>query len=267
VLIIRDVGSAVPTEVVASAVRRHTRRVSQNIYDDPLFYDAYRRLPRSEHGLEGAPEWPTVARLLPELDGRDVADLGCGFGAFARWAAERGARVDAFDLSQRMLARAAELTPGGATINYQRADLDQLELPAAAYDVAYSALTLHYLSDLPRLLAIVHRALRSDGSLVLTVEHPIYTAPTTTDFHEVDGRRIWPLDRYGEEGTRRRDWLAPGVHKQHRTFGTWINSLVDAGFTVQRVIDWRPSPEQIADQPRLAEEVERPMFLIVAAGR
>jgi len=241
--------------------------VTQNIYDDPDFYDAYRRLPRSEHGLEGAPEWPTVARLLPEMNGRDIADLGCGFGAFARWAAEHGARVDAFDLSRRMLARAGELTPEGTAINYHRADLEELELRAAAYDVTYSALTLHYLSDLPRLLAVVHRALRPDGSLVLTVEHPIYTAPTTTDFQDVDGRRIWPLDRYGEEGARRSDWLAPGVRKQHRTVGTWINSLVDTGFTVQRVIDWRPSPEQIAAQPRLAEEVERPMFLIIAAGR
>jgi SAM-dependent methyltransferase len=241
--------------------------VSQNIYDDPDFHDAYRRLPRSEHGLEGAPEWPTVAELLPEMDGRDVVDLGCGFGAFARWAAEHGARVDAFDLSRRMLARAAELTPGGAAITYQRADLEALELRTGAYDLAYSALTLHYVVDLPRLLATLHRALRSDGSLVLVVEHPIYTAPTTIGFAEVDGRRIWPLDQYGVEGARRRDWLAPGVLKQHRTFGTWINCLVDAGFNVHRVVDWRPSAEQIATRPDLAEEVDRPMFLIVAAGR
>ena len=67
--------------------------MSQNIYDDPDFHDAYRRLPRSRHGLEGAPEWHTVAELLPEVDGRDVVDLGCGFGAFARWAAEHGCLV------------------------------------------------------------------------------------------------------------------------------------------------------------------------------
>lgn len=241
--------------------------MSQNIYDDPDFHDAYRRLPRSEHGLEGAPEWPAVAGVLPAMDGLDVVDLGCGFGAFARWAAEQGARVDAFDLSQRMLARAAELTPAGAAITYQRADLDELELHAGAYDLAYSALTIHYLTDLPRLLGTVHRALRSDGSLVLTVEHPLYTAPTDVEFVEVDGRRVWPLDRYGEEGARQRDWLAPGVRKQHRTFGTWINCLIDAGFTVRRVIDWRPSTEQIAAQPALAEEADRPMFLIVAAAR
>ena len=241
--------------------------MSQNIYDDPDFHGAYRRLPRSEQGLAGAPEWPTVAGLLPVLTGLDVVDLGCGFGAFAREAAELGARIDALDLSERMLARAAELTPDGAAITYRRADLDELELRAAAYDLAYSALTLHYVTDLPRLLATVHRALRPGGSLVLTVEHPIYTAPTTVDFADVDGRRVWPLDRYGEEGARTRDWLAPGVRKQHRTFGSWINSLVDAGFAVRRVIDWRPSSEQIAAQPDLADEVDRPMFLIIAAER
>ena len=237
------------------------------MYDDPGFHGAYRQLPRSTHGLGGAPEWPTVAGLLPQLDGRDVVDLGCGFGAFARWAAEQGARVDAFDLSRLMLTRASELTADGAAITHHRADLDELELCAAAYDLAYSALTLHYLRDLPRLLATVHRSLRSGGSLVLTVEHPIYTAPTSINFTQVDGRRVWPLDHYGEEGERRRDWLAPGVCKQHRTFGTWINSLVDAGFTVERVIDWCPSEEQTAARPDLADELDRPMFLIIAAGR
>lgn len=215
--------------------------MSQNIYDDPDFHDAYRRLNRSVHGLDGAPEWPTVASLLPALTGRAVVDLGCGFGAFARWAAEQGACVDAFDLSARMLARAAELTPDDAAITYQRADLDELELRAGAYDLAYSALTLHYLADLPRLLATTHRALRPGGSLVLVVEHPVYTAPSTIEFAQVDGRHVWPLDRYGEEGPRRRDWLAPGVVKQHRTLGTWVNSLLDAGYTLQRVVDWRPS--------------------------
>jgi SAM-dependent methyltransferase len=251
----------------ADVARRHTARVSQNIYDDPDFHSAYRSLPRSEHGLDGAPEWPTVAAMLPDVTGRDVVDLGCGFGAFARWAAEHGAHVHAFDLSQRMLGRAVELTADGASIDYQRADLDELELRPAAYDLAYSALTLHYLSDLPRLLATVHRALRPGGSLVLTVEHPIYTAPTSIDFVEVDGRRVWPLDQYGNEGARRRDWLAPGVLKQHRTVGTWVNTLVDAGFSVGRVIDWCPSVEQVEARPGLADEVDRPMFLIVAAGR
>jgi SAM-dependent methyltransferase len=242
--------------------------VGQNIYDDPDFHAAYRGLPRSERGLSGAPEWPAVEALLPALAGRDIVDLGCGFGAFARWAAEEGAaRVDALVVSHRMLERARELTPAGVPVRYSRADLDLVELPRSAYDLAYSALVVHYLTDLDRFLTTVHDALRPGGSLVVTTEHPVYTAPTDPRWLEDGGRRVWPLDRYGEEGERVRDWLAPGVRKHHRTFGTLVNAVVDAGFTLRRVVDWRPDQAQLRADPDLAEEVDRPMFLLLAADR
>lgn len=242
--------------------------MSQNIYDDPQFQAGYRRLARSEEGLAGAPEWPTVRAMLPDLGGRDVVDLGCGYGAFARWAAEQGAAaVHALDLSEQMLLRARELTGPSVVVTYTRADLDTLDLPEAAYDVAYSALVLHYLDDLPRFLATVHGALRPGGRFVLTCEHPVYTAPTEAGWIEREGRRTWPLDRYGEEGERARDWLAPGVRKQHRTLATLLNSFLDAGFVVRRVAESVPSPEQVAAEPALAEEVDRPTFLMAALDR
>jgi predicted RNA methylase len=42
--------------------------------------------------------------MLPPLEGARVLDLGCGFGAFARWARAMGAaRVLGVDRSKRML--------------------------------------------------------------------------------------------------------------------------------------------------------------------
>jgi hypothetical protein len=81
------------------------------------------------------------------------------------------------------------------------------------------------------------------------------------------GRKSWPVDSYSVEGERTTDWLAKGVVKHHRTIGTTLNTLIDTGFAIDRVIEWRPTPEQIAQQPELDEEKERPMFLIVAANR
>ncbi|WP_397386721.1 class I SAM-dependent methyltransferase [Pseudomonas donghuensis] len=49
---------------------------------------------------------------------------------------------------------------GYSQLGRSRADLDTLELPKAAFDLAYSSLTLHYIDDLPRLFANVHAALR-----------------------------------------------------------------------------------------------------------
>jgi SAM-dependent methyltransferase len=242
--------------------------VSQNIYDDPGFQAAYRLLPRSEHGLGGAAEWPVVDSMLPDLSGRDVVDLGCGYGAFARWAAERGAaRVDAYDLSEEMLARARELTPGDSVVDYRRADLAELALPEASYDLAYSALVLHYLPDLSRFVETVHASLRPEGAFVFTTEHPVYTAPSEPRWIDDHGGRVWPLDRYADEGERVRDWLAPGVRKYHRMLGTNLTTLLEAGFLLDRVVDWSPTSAQIEADPDLAEEADRPMFLLVAAHR
>lgn len=241
--------------------------MSQNIYDDSGFESAYRRLDRSERGLEGAPEWPDVREMLPPLAGREIVDLGCGYGAFARWAAAEGAaRVDAYDGSTRMLARARELTDHDA-VHFHHADLAEVELPGSSYDVAYSALVVHYLADLSRFVGQVSAALRPGGVLVVTTEHPVFMAPTTPRWIEDDGRRVWPLDRYGDEGERVTDWLAPGVRKFHRTLGTTLTTLAEAGFGLDRLIEWRPTRAQVADDPGLAEEVDRPMFLLLAAHR
>lgn len=54
--------------------------MAQNIYDDPCFFAAYSRLPRSQQGLDAAPEWAALHAMLPPLAGLRVLDLGCGFG-------------------------------------------------------------------------------------------------------------------------------------------------------------------------------------------
>jgi len=146
--------------------------MTQNIYDNETFFEGYARLPRSVAGLDGAPEWPALRALLPELKGRRVLDLGCGFGWFCRWARQAGASlVQGIDVSEKMLARARAETPDAA-VAYTRADLEQLELPPESFDLVYSSLAFHYIENLDGLLSQVHRALVPGGSLVFSVEPP-----------------------------------------------------------------------------------------------
>jgi SAM-dependent methyltransferase len=242
--------------------------LAQNVYDRPEFFDGYSRMDRSVRGLDGAPEWPAIQMLLPELRRKRVVDLGCGFGWFARWAMTQGAaQVLAVDLSENMLSRArAETADPG--VRYLRADLESLELPEDTFDLAYSSLALHYVEGFGRLVGDVFQALVSGGRFVFSIEHPIFMASTspgwlTTD----DGGRTWPVDHYAIEGPRITDWLAKGVRKQHRTLGATLNSLIDAGFAIRRVVEWSPTPEQLAAQPSLADELDRPMMALVAAQK
>ena len=251
-----------------AAILLKAHSVAQNIYDDPKFFDAYRQLRRSVEGLAGAPEWFSLRALLPDLTGLRVVDLGCGFGWFCRWARESGAaHVVGLDISENMLTRARALTQDEA-ITYIRADLEHLELPEASFDLAYSSLALHYVERLDRLIATVYRSLVPGGTLVVSIEHPIYTAPRKPDWIiDADGRRTWPVDSYLIEGPRVTNWLAEGVIKHHRTIGTTLNLLIRCGFRILHVEEWGPTDDQIAADPGLAEERDRPMFLLLAAER
>jgi SAM-dependent methyltransferase len=242
--------------------------VTQNIYDNEEFFAAYSRLPRSVEGLEGAPEWPVLRALLPDLDCLSVLDLGCGFGWFCRWARQQGAaRVLGIDVSEKMLARAAADTPD-RTVVYTRADMERLELPPETFDLVYSSLALHYVQNLEELVSIVHRALVHGGSLVFSVEHPIFTAPTRPGWTVGPaGLKTWPIDGYLAEGPRSTDWLAKDVVKQHRTMATYLNMLLRSGFAICQVEEWGPTEQQIAAQPSWADERQRPPFLLVAARR
>ena len=242
--------------------------MTQNIYDDPTFFSGYSRLRRSTAGLEGAAEWPALRALLPRPRGLRVLDLGCGFGWFCRWVRAEGAReVLGIDVSENMLMRARADT-GDPAIAYRRADLETIDLPAGAFDLAFSSLALQYLENLEGLLAQAHRALVPGGHLVFSAEHPIYTAPRQPGWStDASGRKVWPIESYLQEGPRTTDWLAKGVVKQHRTLGTYVNLLLRLGFMIRHLEEWSPTDAQIAAHPELAEERHRPMFFLLAAQR
>lgn len=242
--------------------------MAQNIYDDPKFFAGYSQLPRQVLGLEGAPEWNAIKAMLPPLRGKRVADLGCGFGWASRWMRKNGAAsVTGYDLSENMISRARAET-SDEQIDYRIADLDALELPSASFDLIYSALTFHYVEDFHRLAGMMYRALTGKGALVFTIEHPIFMAASQPRWIEDgEGRKTWPVNSYSIEGERRTNWFAEGVLKYHRTIGTTLNALIRVGFQIDRVEEFAPTQDQIDANPDLAEELERPMMLLVAAHR
>lgn len=238
----------------------------QNVYDNAIFFERYSRLARSSQGLAGAPEWPTLAALLPPMKDLQILDLGCGFGWFGRWAIAAGARsVVGIDFSESMLGRARAET-SDERIEYIRADLDVVDLDAASFDLVFSSLTLHYVKDLSALVRKVRRGLRGGGHFVFSVEHPILLAPTDPNWKTLDsGATVWPLDRYLEEGPRVVNWLVDGVVKEHRTVATYLNLLALNDYSIRRVEEWGPSPEQMQEHPDWVLERHRPYFLLVAA--
>ncbi len=243
--------------------------MKQNKYDDPAFFSRYSQMARSTGGLDAAREWPAFRALLPTLREKRVLDLGCGFGWHCRYARAQHARyVVGVDLSEKMLARARDSTHDAA-IEYRRLAIEDIDFAAGEFDVVLSSLALHYVQPFALVCHRVHHSLIHGGSFVYSVEHPIVTARAAQDwYHGPNGERLhWPVDHYQDESPRQARFLDHEVVKYHRTVATYVNTLIDAGFTITRLSEPRPAQDLLDQHPDWQDETRRPMFLLIAAGK
>ncbi|AZN41246.1 class I SAM-dependent methyltransferase [Paenibacillus albus] len=241
--------------------------MKQNKYDDNSFFAKYSQMPRSVGGLEAAGEWSTFRGMLPDLQGKKVLDLGCGFGWHCRYAREmQASSVLGIELSANMLERAKEMTDD-QQIEYRQMAIEDIDFPAGAFDVVLSSLALHYVEDFGAICRSVHDMLTPGGSFVFSVEHPIFTALAAQDWqYGPQGEKLhWPVDNYHAEGAREARFLNDDVIKYHRTIATYINGLLAAGFSLTRLSELQPTSEMLESNAAWKEEVRRPMFLLIAA--
>lgn len=242
--------------------------MANNIYDVPAFFGQYAQMPRSRQGLSQAGEWRQFQSLFPDLEGKRVLDLGCGYGWHCAYAAQQGAsEVLGLDLSQRMIQEAQARNPH-PRVTYRALGLEAYDYPAGVWDCVVSNLALHYVADLDTVYQNVFRTLKSGGVFLLNMEHPVYTAGVGQDWvYDEDGApRHWPVDDYFSPGPRTTHFLGEEVVKQHHTLTQILMGLLNAGFRLDAVEEAMP-PAEMMDLPGMAHELRRPMMLLVRGSK
>jgi len=113
-----------------------------------------------------------IGRLIGDVVGLAVADIGCGTGRHAVRLAKAGARVTAVDFSEAMLDR-ARAKPGAEAVAFIRHDLaEALPLQAEAFDRILCCLVMDHIADLDHFFGELRRLCKRDGSVVVSVMHP-----------------------------------------------------------------------------------------------
>lgn len=210
-----------------------------------------------------------TALIGEHLNGARVCDLCCGEGYLGRHLIARGAgEIVGIDLSAELIERAKARAPAGK-LSYRVDDAQKLSsLDDGAFDVVASQMAMMDVPDHRALFAAVRRVLKHEGVFVFSTLHPCFKA---RPFHVHDapenlldenGAPIGVvIRRYASEGhfNSSGDGVRGRMGSYHRMLSTYVNDLVAAGFTLERLEEPLDGPANGA----LFEEV--PMTLVVAA--
>ena len=203
------------------------------------------------HALNYGPGLPSESelRLLGQLEGRRVLDLGSADGSAAVALATAGARVIAVDEDAGNVRTTRDQADrAGVRVETHHGPLPELAFVRAdTIDAAVSVYGLAEAEDLDRVFRQVHRVLKPDRPLVFSLPHPAF-AMLDTDAIEPLVRRPW--------------W-----HASAHTLGGLFAGLTRANFRVDALAE--PEPERAACPDESWSDVMRwvPPTLVVRARK
>ena len=181
-------------------------------------------------GVFAIPE--SRVRVLGDVDGLDVVELGCGTAYVSAWLAKRGARPVGVDPTPAQLATARRMQ--------QEFDLDfplvegvgeDVPLPDASFDLAVSEYGASIWADPYRWIPEAARLLRPGGRLVFLRNSTIVVLCQL-----MEGGADECLQR-PQRGLNRIEWPDTGEVEFQLPHGELIDLLRECGFAVERLVE------------------------------
>lgn len=242
------------------------------LYDNKQFFNKYKELRENENNANDLEEKPEMLSLMPDLKGKRVLDLGCGYGNLCKTCVDLGAEyVKGVDISRLMLNEAEDNCVDYDNITFELLNLSNLDkLDGEKFDVVVSSLVMHYIEDFNKLCCDVHKLLNKDGIFLFSQEHPIFTANMNGVTWQTDiDNNVTNIvvDNYVNSGKRNVTWFINGVIKYHRTFSDIINPLINNGFMIEKTTEPTVSNELIKRYPALMRCKCVPDYLFVRAKK
>lgn len=242
----------------------------QNIYDNETFFDGYKKIRENEGNANNIFEEPALFCLMPDLKNKTVLDLGCGFGEHCRHFIREGAKkVVGIDISEKML-KTAEAENNNSNITYLNMPMENIIELNEKFDIVVSSLALHYVEDYAALVHNIYALLNESGVFVFSQENPLNTCFSSGGRWTKDenGKKLFAnISNYGRDGERESVWFVDHVKKYHRTFSTVINTLVEEGFSIEKLIEPVPTEEILEKYPEYIDLFHKPDFLLVKAKK
>jgi|GEM_PF-3033212 len=220
--------------------------------------------------------FPTFTRYIGDLAGKVVVDYGCGNGRYARMLEAMGAgQVIGVDMSHTMITAAIAADPASRVQYYELPDNRLAPLSDGSVDIVVANMVFMMSpskSELIQSFSEIQRVLKPGGKLIYCITHPAFI-----DKDAYDCRRAFEDDgfHYLKEGYRYR-FILKGEHDEdidggfydyHYTLTTYIQTTIDAGFTLL-VFEELTYPDEIIVKHAIREEfLEFPQSIVVVSSK
>lgn len=210
------------------------------------WYQARHRIPT--HSAHYGPWAPleNELRLLGEVRGLRILEVGCGGGQCSIAFARQGGLPCGVDLSDAQLdfARTLARQEGFAVDFVQGSAEDLSHFASGAWDVVFSAYAFQYVARMQKALHECARVLVPGGRLLFSLDHPFRDC----FFDEADDDvTIYASRSYFDTAPMRWTFGDTGIelHSYHHTLGEWVTMLSEAGFSLLRLIEPAPPTEML----------------------
>jgi SAM-dependent methyltransferase len=185
-------------------------------------------------GMFGVPE--ADLRVLGDVAGLDIVELGCGTAYFSAWLAKRGARVVGVDPTPTQLETARRLQrETGIEFPLIEAPGESVPLPDGSFDLVHSEHGASTWADPYLWIPEAARLLRPGGRLVF-----LHSTPLAAICFPLEGEITTELQRPYFD-LHRLEWDENGGVEFQLTHGDWISVLRRNGFELERLVELRAS--------------------------
>ncbi len=194
-------------------------------------------------------------RILPDVDGLDVIELGCGTAYVSAWLARRGARVVGIDRSEAQLATARALQDEHELhFPLILGNAEEVPLADASFDLAISEYGAAIWCDPYAWIPEAARLLRPGGQLIFLGNGNLLTLTVPDTDAEGPADALMKRDYFG---MHRFEWPDTEGVEFHLGYGDWIRLLRSSGFEVENLVELRPDASATTRYPWITTEWAR----------
>ncbi len=234
-----------------------------------LGYDVYRDLVNT----------PAFLEMLPDVYDPSGLDIGCGEGHNTRMVTDRGAVMTAFDIAPTFVRNAREkAVEEQLEIIHCIASAITLPFSDKSFDFIVAFMSMMDIPEQDLALAEAYRVLKPGGFFQFSICHPCFSTSRWKSVKDKTGREIAVEcgDYFDPPDGKIETWMfsqAPQELKNkyqpfrvpcfYRTLSSWLNLLMETGFTLEHFVEPHANKETARKHPAVADTRIVGYFLII----